>query len=128
MKSDINKAEKKKQLGRPQKPIDEKVLANLSQINCTQEEIASILGVSARTLQRRYADLIEVNKNKGKASLRKRMYEKAMKGNDKLMIWLSKQYLNMTDRIHNTNTTEPLPLIIEAQAEEIKDSNGKEKG
>ena len=128
MKSDINKAEKKKQLGRPQKPIDEKVLANLSQINCTQEEIASILGISARTLQRRYADLIEVNKNKGKASLRKRMYEKAMKGNDKLMIWLSKQYLNMTDRIHNTNTTEPLPLIIEAQAEEIKESNGKEKG
>ncbi len=128
MKSDINKAEKKKQLGRPQKPIDEKVLANLSQINCTQEEIASILGISARTLQRRYADLIEVNKNKGKASLRKRMYEKAMKGNDKLMIWLSKQYLNMTDRIHNTNTTEPLPLIIEAKAEEIKDSNGKEKG
>ena len=112
MKSDINKAEKKKQLGRPQKPIDEKVLANLSQINCTQEEIASILGISARTLQRRSADLIEVNKNKGKASLRKRMYEKAMKGNDKLMIWLSKQYLNMTDRIHNTNTTEPLPLII----------------
>ena len=128
MKSDINKAEKKKQLGRPQKAIDEKVLANLSQINCTQEEIASILGISARTLQRRYADLIEVNKNKGKASLRKRMYEKAMKGNDKLMIWLSKQYLEMSDRIHNTNTTEPLPLIIEAQAEEIKDSNGKEKG
>tara|TARA_Y100000004_G_scaffold143352_1_gene163091 strand:+ start:613 stop:999 length:387 start_codon:yes stop_codon:yes gene_type:complete len=128
MKSDINKAEKKKQMGRPQKPIDEKVLANLSQINCTQEEIASILGISARTLQRRYADLIEINKNKGKASLRKRMYEKAMKGNDKLMIWLSKQYLEMSDRIHNTNTTEPLPLIIEAKAEEIKDSNGKEKG
>ena len=125
MKSDINKAEKKKQLGRPQKAIDEKVLANLSQINCTQEEIASILGISARTLQRRYADLIEINKNKGKASLRKRMYEKAMKGNDKLMIWLSKQYLEMSDRIHNTNTTEPLPLIIEAQAEEI---DGKEKG
>ena len=43
MKSDINKAEKKKQLGRPQKSIDEKVLANLSQIGCTQEEIGSIV-------------------------------------------------------------------------------------
>ena len=128
MKSDINKAEKKKQLGRPQKPIDEKVLANLSQINCTQEEIASILGISARTLQRRYADLIEVNKNKGKASLRKRMYEKAMKGNDKLLIWLSKNMLGMSERIHSTNVTEPLPLIIEAKAEEVKDLNGKEKG
>ena len=127
MKSDINKAEKKKQLGRPQKSIDEKVLANLSQIGCTQEEIGSIVGISARTLQRRFADLLEVNKNKGKASLRKKMYEKAMKGNDKLLIWLSKQYLNMSDRIHNTNTTEPLPLIIEAKAEEVKDLNGKEK-
>ena len=55
------------------------------------------------------------------------LYEKAMKGNDKLLIWLSKQYLNMSDRIHNTNTTEPLPLIIEAKAEEVKDLNGKEK-
>ncbi len=71
MKSDINKAEMKKQMGRPQKPIDEKILANLSQIGCTQEEIGSIVGISARTLQRRFADLIEVNKNKGKASLRK---------------------------------------------------------
>ena len=71
MKSDINKAEKKKQLGRPHKTIDEKILANLSQIGCTQEEIGSIVGISARTLQRRFADLLEVNKNKGKASLRK---------------------------------------------------------
>ena len=68
MKSDINKEEKKKQLGRPQKSIDEKVLANLSQIGCTQEEIGSIVGISARTLQRRFADLLEVNKNKGKGS------------------------------------------------------------
>ena len=64
MKSDINKAEKKKQLGRPHKAIDEKILANLSQIGCTQEEIGSIVGISARTLQRRFADLLEINKNK----------------------------------------------------------------
>ena len=127
MKSDINKAEKKKQLGRPQKSIDQKVLANLSQIGCTQEEIGSIVGISARTLQRRFADLLEVNKNKGKASLRKKMYEKAMKGNDKLLIWLSKNYLNMVDKVHTTSITEPLPLIIEAQAEEVKVINGKEK-
>ena len=38
-----------------------------------------MIGISARTLQRRYADLIEENKNKGKASLRKRMWERALK-------------------------------------------------
>ena len=127
MKSDINKTKKRKQLGRPHKSIDEKILANLSQIGCTQEEIGCIVGISARTLQRRFADLLEVNKNKGKASLRKRMFEKAMKGNDKLLIWLSKNMLGMSERIHNTNVTEPLPLIIEAKAEEVKDLNGKEK-
>ena len=50
-----------------------------------------------------------------------------MKGNDKLLIWLSKNYLNMVDKVHTTSTTEPLPLIIEAKAEEVKDLNGKEK-
>ena len=78
-------------------------------------------------MQRRYADLVADNKNKGKASLRKKMWEKAMKGNDKLLVWLSKNYLNMVDKVHTTSTTEPLPLIIEAKAEEVKDINGKEK-
>jgi hypothetical protein len=31
----------------------------------------------------------------------------------------------MSDKVQQTNVTEPLPLIIEAQAEEI---DGKEKG
>ena len=130
MKNDKNKADdtiKTQSIGRPKKELDEEVIARLSQIGCTQEEIGSVVGISARTLQRRFADLLEVNKNKGKASLRKRMYEKAMKGNDKLLIWLSKNMLGMSDRIHNTNITEPLPLIIEAKAEEVKDLNGKEK-
>ena len=129
MKSDINKAEKKKQMGRPQKSIDEKVLANLSQIGCTQEEIGSIVGISARTLQRRFADLLEVNKNKGKASLRKKMYDKAVKKDNTMMqIFLSKNMLGMSDKVQQTNVTEPLPLIIEARAEDVKDLNGKEKG
>ena len=75
MKNDINKAKdtiKTKSMGRPNKKVDEKVIANLSQIGCTQEEIGSVVGISARTLQRRFSDLVEENKNIGKASLRKR--------------------------------------------------------
>ena len=131
MKSDINKTKdtiKTKSMGRPNKKVDEKVIANLSQIGCTQEEIGSVVGISARTLQRRYADLIEVNKNKGKASLRKRMWQSALKGNPNMMVWLSKNYLGMKDRTVQETVVEPLPLIIEAKAEEVKDLNGKEKG
>ena len=131
MKSDINKTKdtiKTKSIGRPNKKVDEKVIANLSQIGCTQEEIGSVVGISARTLQRRFSDLVEENKNIGKASLRKRMWTSALKGNPNMMIWLSKNYLGMKDRTVQETVVEPLPLIIEAKAEEVKDLNGKEKG
>lgn len=117
---------KTQSIGRPKKDLDKDVIAKLSQIGCTQEEIGSCVGISARTLQRRYADLVKENKNKGKASLRKKMWDKAMRGqgNDKLLIWLSKNELNMRDKIETQSIVEPLPLIIDAKAEEI---DGEEK-
>ena len=127
MKNDKIKANdtiKTKSIGRPKKELDKDVIAKLSQIGCTQEEIGSVVGISARTLQRRYADLVKENKNIGKASLRKKMWQKALKGNDKLLIWLSKNELNMRDKIETQSIVEPLPLIIDAKAEEI---DGEEK-
>ena len=117
MKSDKTKTTKAKEtqsVGRPNKKVDEKIIANLSQIGCTQEEIGSVVGISARTLQRRFSDLVEENKNIGKASLRKRMWSSALKGNPNMMIWLSKNYLGMKDRTVQESIVEPLPLIIEA--------------
>ena len=124
MKSDNNKADntiKPQSIGRPKKELDEDIIAKLSQIGCTQEEIGAVVGISARTLQRRYADLVAKNKSIGKSSLRKKLWEKAMRGqgNDKLLIWLSKNELNMVDKVHTTQSVEPLPLIIDAKAEDI---------
>jgi hypothetical protein len=122
MKNDNNKADntiKPQSIGRPKKELDEDIIAKLSQIGCTQEEIGAVVGISARTLQRRYADLVAENKNKGKASLRKKLWEKALKGDPKLLIWLSKNELGMVDKIHTTQSVEPLPLIIDAKADEV---------
>jgi hypothetical protein len=124
MKSDKNKATntiKTKSMGRPSKDVDKDVIAKLSQIGCTQEEIGSVVGISARTLNRRFADLVAENKNIGRASLRKKLWSKAMRGqgNEKLLIWLSKNELNMVDKVHTTSVVEPLPLIIDAKADEV---------
>jgi len=122
MKNDKTKAKdtiKTQSMGRPTKKVDTKVIASLSQIGCTQEEIGSVVGISARTLQRRFADLVAENKNIGRASLRKKLWERALKGDPKLLIWLSKNELNMVDKIHTTQTVEPLPLIIDAKADEV---------
>ena len=124
-KSDKNKAimsKKSNGAGRPRIFIDPKIIANLAQIGCTQEEIGSVVGISARTLQRNYADIIWANREKGKASLRKKMWDKALtKDNTKMQVWLSKNYLGMKDRTVTENITEPLPLIIDGKAEDVEE-------
>ena len=125
------KATKKPQcsVGRPKAKVDVEILKNLASIGCPNYEIASVMNVSARTLKRNFAEIIDQYKQKGKASLRKKMYDKAVKKDNTMMqIFLSKNYLGMSDKVQQTNVTEPLPLIIEAQAEEVKDLDGKEKG
>ena len=121
-----NKTVKRQGAGRPRIVVDIEILKNLASIGCPDYEIASVLNISAKTLKRNYADIIEQFKEKGKASLRKKMWDKAVKkDNTHMQIWLSKNYLGMKDRTQTESIVEPLPLIIEAQAEEI---DGKEKG
>ena len=127
IKANITK--NRKGAGRPKIIVDIEILKNLASIGCPDYEIASVLNVSARTLNRNYAEIIDQFREKGKASLRKKMWDKAVKKDNTMMqIWLSKNYLGMKDRTQTETITEPLPLIIEAKAEEVKDLNGKKKG
>ena len=133
MKSDKIKAKATNKprcsVGRPRAKVDIEILKNLASIGCPNYEIASVMNVSARTLKRNFAEIIDQYKQKGKASLRKKMYDKAVKKDNTMMqIFLSKNLLGMSDKVQQTNVTEPLPLIIEAQAEEVKDLDVKEKG
>ena len=124
-----NMTKNRKGAGRPKIIVDIEILKNLASIGCPDYEIASVLNVSARTLNRNYAEIIDQFREKGKASLRKKMWDKAVKkDNTNMQIWLSKNYLGMKDRTQTETITEPLPLIIEAKAEDVKDLNGKEKG
>jgi hypothetical protein len=121
-----NKTVKRQGAGRPKIVVDIEILKNLASIGCPDYEIASVLNISAKTLKRNYADIVEQFKEKGKASLRKKMWDKAVKkDNTHMQIWLSKNYLGMKDRTQTESIVEPLPLIIDAKAEEIED--GKKK-
>jgi len=115
-----NKTEKRQGAGRPKIVVDIEILKNLASIGCPDYEIASVLNISAKTLKRNYADIIEQFKEKGKASLRKKMWDKAVKkDNTHMQIWLSKNYLGMKDRTQTESIVEPLPLIIDAKADEV---------
>jgi len=112
----------KKSVGRPKIIIDVEILKNLASIGCPDYEIAAVMNLSAKTLRRNYAEIIDQFREKGKASLRKKMWDKAIKkDNTHMQIWLSKNYLGMKDRTITENITEPLPLIIDLKAEEVNE-------
>ena len=52
------------------------------------------------------------------------MWDKAVKkDNTNMQIWLSKIYLGMKDRTQTESNVDPIPLIIDAKAEEIDGKN-----
>jgi hypothetical protein len=85
-------------MARPQLEIDEDTVEKLAAIHCTMQEIASVVGCSVDTLERRFADTIKVGKDKGKTSLRRYQWKAAEKGNVSMLIWLGKQLLGQKDK------------------------------
>lgn len=83
-----------------------KQFETLCAIQCTQEEICAVMGVTDKTLTRllkeHYDDSFsEIYKSKsasGKASLRRIQFDIAKKGNATMAIFLGKNYLGQTDK------------------------------
>jgi len=92
--------------GRPRLVIDKDLLENLASIQCTMNEMASVLGCSVDTLERNYADTIKKGKDHGRASLRRLQWQGAQGGNPTMLIWLGKQVLEQKDKIEQQHTGE----------------------
>ena len=100
--------------GRPKKKIDWEQFDRLCLIQCTLEEIASFFDCSADTIERAvkrehgvtFAEHFGQKRGKGKISLRRAMWTKAIEGNPTMMIWLSKNYLGMTDKLEQEIRTD----------------------
>lgn len=88
-------------MARPKTELDYKTIEGLAQIQCTQDEIANVLNVSVRTLQRdeKFCHLYKKGIENGKASLRRLQWKSAQSGDRTMLIWLGKQYLNQKDNI-----------------------------
>jgi hypothetical protein len=92
--------------GRKPNVIDWPKVEKLCYIQCTGEEIASILGIDYDTLEKAikrehklcFTDYYKKHAAGGRASLRRMQYKSAEKGNPTMLIWLGKQYLNQTDK------------------------------
>lgn len=91
--------------GRPKKEIDYNAVEKLASIQCTQEEIASFLDISVRTLTRdeEFCRLYKKGMDNGKMSLRRHQWKLAERY-PAMAIFLGKQYLGQTDKVETSVT------------------------
>lgn len=102
-------------MARPKLKIDPEQVRKLAAIQCSLEEMASILGCSHDTLERRFASVIKDGRNNGKMSLKRKQYEVAMTGNVGMLIWLGKQYLGQSDKSEIDIGDKPIKLDYDDQ-------------
>lgn len=109
--------------GRPRKMLNndgKEAVRKLSTMMCTDEEIASFLGVSVDTLTNKYngetfAECKKEGQSNGKVSLRRMQFKSAEAGNVTMQIWLGKQWLNQTEKQETTITDSNISFEIIGQ-------------
>jgi len=102
-------------MARPKIKIDEKKLKLLAEVGCTYKEMAASLGCSVDTLERRFADKIELARGDGKTKLRRAQWLKGvggkvkcphcnktvetLNGSERMQMHLGKHHLGQHDRV-----------------------------
>jgi hypothetical protein len=94
----------KSKVGRPKKDFTIEEIKKLCTLNCTMEEVAAFFGCNKKTIERRMLDdpeiseAIDMGRNMGRLSLRRKQMELVNKGNAAMAIFLGKQILGQRDK------------------------------
>jgi len=127
------KGGKRPMAGRKPVNIDLEQVEKLAAIQCTEAEIASVLGVSERTIERRkqqpdFAEAMARGKARGRVSLRRNLWSLANKGQPAANIFLAKNLLGYKDYVANELSGPdgspiaigPAPELTDLTDEELK--------
>ncbi|MBZ5623515.1 MAG: hypothetical protein LAQ69_33055 [Acidobacteriia bacterium] len=96
-------------MARPEAKIDLVELEKLCGLQCTDEEIAAFFGVNKRTIVRRrtvkrFNEIMERAKAKGRVSVRRSLFRLANNGNIAAAIFLSKNLLGYRDVVNTEHS------------------------
>lgn len=98
-------------MARPNIDIDWVDFEKLCEMNCTEIEIANWFRCSVDTICRAvkkkhgvsFAEFRAQKADRGRVAIRRTMLQKALKGDNAMLIWLSKNYMNMADKVETKN-------------------------
>ncbi len=84
-------------MARPVKParLDAEQIRHLASIGVTDADIALLAGLSERTLQTRFRTQLTEGRAQQRTRLLAAMWRRVEAGSDRMMIWLSQQWLGM---------------------------------
>jgi AraC-like DNA-binding protein len=108
-------------MARPQIKLDVKQVEALAGIGCTTAEIASVLGCSPDTLDRRFAAELAKGRDNMKMRLRKAQLDAALGGNVTMQIWLGKQMLGQKDSAELEHSGEVKIVMVDATSDKETD-------
>jgi hypothetical protein len=121
---------------RPEKPIDWTLVDNLLTAECIGTEIASHFDMHPETFYDRvkdkykvgFTEYASVKRQKGNSLLRAKQFEKAMKGNDKMLLLLGKSRLGQQDKTQiSIDTGNLLAFALVQSSDKTKDLVNDEK-
>lgn len=124
-------------MARPFKDIDWEELDKLCFMQCTLNEIAAWFDCSIDTIERRvkkdkdttFGEYHHQKSMHGRISLRRKMFQGAMAGDIRLMVWLSKQHLDMSEKVDkvvmNVRAPERIEKLAQIQNEILEMLNEK---
>jgi hypothetical protein len=107
-------------MARPRIEINYDVVKQLATAQCTQEDIARILGVSISKCEKdpEFIRVYHDGKAEGRNLIITKQFEVAKNGNIRMLEWLGKQYCGQRDKI-DTKTEGKVTVVIEAEDKDI---------
>jgi hypothetical protein len=102
-----------KQPGRPRIEVDLAKLHELARVGCTLAEMAAVLGCSHDTLERRYRGEIDRGRADGDADLRRKQFELAIAGDQRMLVHLGRTRLGQIEKV---DLNSQAPVVIRVQS------------
>lgn len=105
----------------------------LLELHCTAEEVAGWFDCSVDTVERRikeaynctFAELSAAQRGCGRIKLRRKQFQKALRGDTKMLIWLGKQHLDQKDKREVEQHTSANVVVTRDDFDDVADWTAK---